>query len=231
MQKIRILLVDDDPNIRYTLRRMITSSNPLHEIVGEAENGKQAVQMALSLKPDIILMDADMPVMNGVEATRQIFAKMPRIKILAMSNHDESGWINAMLSAGAQGFLSKMGDANRIQDAIQSLVCGDSYLSPRPAWVALQRRFSSGMDSEGKQLWLRLSPRERQVLGLVAQGRLAKEIAEILHLSEHTIHNHCQSIMDTLDVHSMSALVLYAVKEGLAVGTVDNQHLPSSWKA
>ena len=207
---IRILLADDHTIVRQGLK-LILSANPDLQIVGEAANGRQAVEMAAQLKPDIVLMDVAMPDMNGVEATKRIVASNHRARVLVLSMHKEGVYVREILRAGARGYILKDAIDTELLNAIRSVARGDGYVSPSVSSALLQdygQRSTDPADS--------LSPREREVLGLIAEGKTNKEVATKLNLSVYTVDSHRSKIMEKLNLHSTGELVRFAIKNGLA---------------
>ena len=211
MPAIRIILADDHEILREGLRRMI-EREPNMEVVGEAQDGRTLVEMAVSLKPDVIVMDITMPDLNGMDATRQILAKMPQIKILALSMHEDRKYVTGMLEAGASGYLLKGCKFDELVTAIQTIMLRRVYLSPQIADMVVKgyldkspRRFAEPV----------LSDREREVLQLLAEGHSIKETAFKLGISAKTVETHRRHIMEKLQIDNASEIVKYALREGL----------------
>ncbi len=208
----RILIADDHQILRQGLRSLL-DRYPDMEVVGEAPEGRTAVKLAADLAPDVLIMDVAMPDLNGVEATRQVLANAPATRVIALSMHSDRRFVAEMLKAGAKGYLLKEGAFEELANAIRAVVSGRVYLSPGVADVVvddyLHRRPGDGPSAFGK-----LSPREREVLQLLAEGKATKEIARELHVSVKTIETHRRQIMAKLDVYSVAELTKYAVREG-----------------
>ncbi len=209
----RILLADDHEIMRQGLRSLIEKEADL-EVVAEAEDGRTAVTLARKLAPDVVVMDIGMKDLNGIEATRQILAESPRIKIIALSVHRDRRFVEEMLKAGASGYLLKEGAWADLTRAIEVVSSGQVYLSPPIADLVVSDfvRQSPQPDSSPFEV---LSPREREVLQLLAEGRSTKEVAAYLHVSVKTVETHRLHIMRKLDMHSMAELTKYAIREGL----------------
>ena len=209
----RILLADDHEIMRQGLRSLIEKEADL-EVVAEAEDGRTAVTLARKLAPDVVVMDIGMKDLNGIEATRQILAESPRIKIIALSVHRDRRFVEEMLKAGASGYLLKEGAWADLTRAIEVVSSGQVYLSPPIADLVVSNfvRQSPQPDSSPFEV---LSPREREVLQLLAEGRSTKEVAAYLHVSVKTVETHRLHIMRKLDMHSMAELTKYAIREGL----------------
>jgi DNA-binding NarL/FixJ family response regulator len=211
--KLRILLADDHKIVRDGLRNLL-EKDPEIVVVGEAEDGREALQLARKLSPDVVVMDIAMPDLNGIEATRQILAEIPKIKIVALSMHSDKRYVSEMLKAGAAGYLLKDCAFEELSTAIRTIARGKIYLSPGIAGVVLADYIRTGSAADGSAFSL-LSDREREVLQLMAEGRTTKEVAAQLHVSVKTIETHRTHIMAKLDIHSIAALTKYAIREGL----------------
>ena len=183
------------------------------EITGEAATGLQAIELVRSLQPDIVIMDVGMPEMNGIEATRKILKLMPDCRILALSMHSDRRFVMEMLDAGAGGYLLKDCAVEELEFAINALLKNQVYLSPSVANYFIKRS-GSMLRSDGVYDSI-LSPREREVLQLISDGRSTAEIAATLHLSIKTIETHRKHIMDKLDLRSVAELTKYAIRSGL----------------
>lgn len=184
------------------------------QVIGEADNGRDAVKLAKKLQPDIVILDIGMPDLNGVEATRQICAEAPRSKVLALSMHTESRFVLGVLEAGASGYLIKDAAFEELAVAIKAVLKGQMYLSPSIAGVVVRQSIGRS-GSEPRSERDKLSKREHEVLQLIAEGKSTKEIAATLYVSVKTVETHRKQIMDKLDIHSVAGLTKYAVREGL----------------
>jgi DNA-binding NarL/FixJ family response regulator len=184
------------------------------EIVGEAEDGRTAVELVRTLLPDVVIMDITMPNLNGVEATRHIINEFPNVKIIALSIHSNRRFVTDMLGAGAAGYVLKDCLFDELVQAIQAVADGGGYLSPQITGVVIGdyvKRVVTTADSSFKAL----TGREREVLQLVAEGKSTKQIALELHVSTKTVEANRRQIMEKLDIHSIAELTKYAVREGL----------------
>jgi two-component system response regulator NreC len=227
MQTIRLLLVDDHEVIRTGLKSYL-ESQPSLKVVAEASNGREAIEKALEIRPDIILMDITMPEMDGLEATRQLKAQWPECLILSLTVHEDKFYFMEMLAAGASGYLTKQSAADELVQAIHTVASGSIYLQPALArWLLedyqrlavadsnrQERPTYSNQDAEPVGLEI-LSAREREVLEMVAQGKNNQEIGKDLALSAKTIARHRERIMNKLNLHSRTELVKFAIKTGL----------------
>ena len=210
---IRILLVDDHKIVRDGLRSLIEKDQDT-EVVGEAADGRAAVQQVRDLSPDVVIMDIAMPDLNGIEATRQILAERPEIKIVALSMHSDSRFIAEMLRSGALGYLLKNCAFEELTKAIHSVVDDQTYLSSGIAEVVTKEYVRRLTETEMTAPTI-LSDREREVLQLLAEGKSTKEVASCLHVSIKTIETHRRQIMRKLNINSLAELIKYAVREGL----------------
>lgn len=182
------------------------------EVVGEAGDGRTAVDMARDLRPGVVVMDVSMPNLNGIDATRQIIAHAPQAKVLALSAHGDRRMVRDALVAGATGYLLKDAATEELVEAIRAVLAGETYLSPRVADTVVQDYARSGGDSEKNA---RLSPREREVLQLMSEGKATKEVAMALGVSVKTAETHRRSIMEKLHLFSVAELTKHAIREGL----------------
>jgi two-component system response regulator NreC len=206
--RVKILLADDHTIVRQGLK-LILSAHPDMEVVGEAANGREAVEMADKLRPDVVLMDVQMPELNGIEATKKMVAAQPRIRILVLSMHKESVYVREILKAGARGYILKDAIDTELLNAVRSVAKGDGYISPAVAGALNEK--ANGVASPVDLL----STREREVLLLIAEGKTNKEIATKLNLSVYTVDSHRGKIMEKLNLHSAGELVRFAIKNGL----------------
>jgi two-component system response regulator NreC len=209
MKRIRILLADDHAVVRQGFKMILAAHSDM-EIVGEAGNGREAVQLAEELRPDVVVMDVAMPELNGIEATRRIAEAVPHSRVLALSMHKDSVYVREILRAGARGYLLKDAPAGDLVSAIRALASGEGYLSPAVSNAVLddyRKHVTNPIDL--------LSSREREVLQMLAEGKTNKEIAVILNLSVYTVDAHRGRIMEKLNLHSINELVRFAVRNGL----------------
>jgi DNA-binding NarL/FixJ family response regulator len=212
---ITILLADDHTIVRQGLAKVLEGGSNL-KVVGEARDGREAVSKAYQLKPNIVLMDISMPILNGIEATRQIKKLCQQTKVIILSMHSHGRFIGELLRVGASGYLVKDSTGLDIIKAIDAAMKGDVYLSPSISrlvvenFVSLRRKQSSR-----EELYAKLSNREREVFQMIAEGRSTKEISNILFVSISTIKTHRAHIMDKLQIDNLSQLVQFAIELGI----------------
>ena len=210
---IKVLLADDHKIVRDGLRTLL-EKNPDIIVAGEAEDGREALQMAQKLLPDVVVMDIAMPDLNGIEATRQILADRSTVRIIALSMHSDKRFVSEMLKAGASAYLLKDCAFEELITAIRTVMKGKIYLSPGIAGVVIGEYIKKDAKADSSVFSL-LSDREREVLQLMAEGKTTKEVASYLHVSVKTVETHRTNIMTKLDIHSIAELTKYAIREGL----------------
>jgi DNA-binding NarL/FixJ family response regulator len=206
---IKLLLVDDQSLVREGLRSLLQAKPDL-EVVGEAENGKVAVERAIALQPDVVLMDVRMPVMDGVAATRALHDQAPDIKVLVLTTFDDGDYVSQAMHHGAKGYLLKDTPSDEIADAIRSVHKGYTHLGPGMFEKAIAPP-SPPTSQEPPPELDQLTPREREVLDLIAQGCSNREIAQTLYISERTVKNHVNSILSRLNVRDRTQAAIFAM--------------------
>lgn len=212
MNKITVLIVDDHTLVRDGIRSLLELCDDF-EVVGEAADGKEALEKVKELAPEVVLMDLAMPVMTGLEATRRIRKEFPETKILALTQYDDSEYVVPVIRAGALGFVTKMGAFSELVSAIQAVHKGDSFLSPSAA-AALVQECQINMTGEGEtDPYDRLTDREKEVLKLVVEGKTTREIADMLVVSSKTVESYKTSLMSKLDIHSRIDLIRFAIRK------------------
>jgi DNA-binding NarL/FixJ family response regulator len=216
MAKIRVLLVDDHTLFRDSLRSLLERSNNI-EVVGEAESGVGAIDQAVQLAPDVVLMDIAMSNVNGLQATRRIKKRNPSIKILALTMYETEQHIREMLCAGASGYVSKRAPARELISGIETVYRGNAILSSPVARKVVDEYVEQIKIEKKEGKSQRLTARELEILSLIAEGKSNKEIAELLSLSVSTVQTHRLHLMRKLGAHDCTHLVRYAIREGLIV--------------
>jgi two-component system response regulator NreC len=212
--KLRIVLADDHTILREGLRALLTA-DPDFEIVGEAQDGRDAVRCVEKLEPDLLLMDLSMPRMSGMDAIREIKKRYPATRIIALTVHKTEEYILTTLQAGADGYVLKDATHGELFMAIKNVMAGKSYLSPDISEKVIEGYLESRQSSCSVSAWGTLSQREREVLKLIAEGYKNKEIAEDLCISLKTVEKHRANLMKKLDLHNAASLTVYAVEKGL----------------
>jgi two-component system nitrate/nitrite response regulator NarL len=218
-QIIRVLVADDHPVVRKGLHSCLSKQERLR-IVGEATTGEEAVERALALAPDVVLMDISMPRMNGLVATQTLRQEAPQIKVLILSVHNNREYIFRIIQAGAHGYVSKEASPEELLHAIESVYTGETFFSPEVAQAALHQLVQNGGK---KEPFAQLTVREREVLVLIAEGQSNKEIASKLGIGVRTIETHRERIMRRLDIHSVAGLTKFAIANGLVPLEGDRQ--------
>src|SRR6266446_4528205 len=225
MEKIKVVLADDHTVVRQGLRALLTAEGDI-EIVGEAENGRQAVQLAKKLLPQVVVMDIAMPVLNGLEATRQITRALPSTKVLILSSYSDDDYVQQLTQAGAAGYLVKQTAANELLKAIREAQRGNAYFSPAIAKRLrdqCRQAFVTGQPGHKRPDYL--TTREAEVLQLIAEGRANKQIAAELCISIKTVEKHRQQVMNKLGIHDVAGLTRHAVAKGIIERGVPTQPL------
>jgi len=212
--KIRVLLADDHAIVREGVK-MILTAEPDIEVVGEAEDGRQAVELAKKLRPDVAVLDISMPGINGIEATRQIKAALPDIHTLALTMHSDDTYVFQLLKAGASGYVLKRAAATDLVQAIRAARRGEAFLYPSVAKAVVADYLKRLKTGEGRETYDGLTDREKEILTLVADGATNQEIAQKLYISVKTVQTHRAHIMEKLNLHDRTKLVRYAIRKGL----------------
>jgi DNA-binding NarL/FixJ family response regulator len=210
MKKTRLLIADDHTLVLEGFKKILESEV---DLVGTAENGRDLVRMNEQLKPDVILVDISMPQLNGIDATRQLLKTTPNTKVIFVTMHADADYVAEAFRSGAAGYLLKRSAASELVAAIQEVMKGRYYVTPLVTREALSPLFGGGV--EVSKLSSTLTPRQREVLQLVAEGRSVKEIAEILKVSAKTVEFHKSALMERLDIHTTAELTRYAIGHGL----------------
>lgn len=214
MNKVRVLIVDDHVIVRDGVR-MILEAQPDIEVVGEASDGREALEKARQLSPSVVLMDIAMPGMNGLEATAAIRQELPDVQVLVLTMHEDYEYFFEVLRAGASGYVLKGASSNDLVSAIRAVHQGGVYLHPAVAKNLVSDYVKRMEPGEDRARYDGLSDRERQVLKLVAEGKTSQQIAEELFLSVNTVQTHRSHIMEKLGLHNRTDLIRYALRKGL----------------
>jgi two-component system response regulator NreC len=211
---IRVLLAEDHTLFRKGLRSLLDTEAGI-EVVGEAENGREALEKVQQLHPDIVLMDISMPELNGLEATYQIKQQFPEINVLILTMHADEEYVFQILRAGASGYVLKHAEPSELVMAIQATARGGSFLSPSISRTVIERYIQQAEAMTEEDSYELLTPREREVLQLIAEGHSTRDIAERLCISVKTVETHRAHVIEKLDLHSTAELVKYAIRKGV----------------
>jgi DNA-binding NarL/FixJ family response regulator len=214
MKSFRILIADDHEVVRRGIRALL-ESHPGWEVSGEVEDGREAVERARELKPDLVLLDIGMPNLNGIEAARQILANDPEIDILILTVHDSQQVLREVLQVGARGFLLKSDAGRDLVTAVEAVQRNQTFFTSQVTEIVVDGYLNPDQRNEPRAK-NRLTPREREVVQLLAEGKTSKEVAVALNLSVKTAETHRTNIMRKLDLHSVADLTLYALRNGIA---------------
>ncbi len=211
---ITIFLADDHTIVRQGLAKLLEAEPDLR-VIGEAQNGREAVKKVQGLKPDLVIMDIAMPLLNGIEATRQIKKFSPQTKIIILSMHSHDRYISELISIGASGYLLKDSTGGEIVKAISAAMKGDVYLSPSISRRVIEDYLTLKKKSSREDLYTILSNREREVFQMIAEGHSTKEISGILFISPSTVKTHRSNIMEKLQINNISQLIQFAIRLGI----------------
>lgn len=211
MDKIKVLLVDDHAIMRDGIRALLSVDDDI-QIVGEAAEGKEAIEKARQLLPDIIVMDIAMPGMDGLEATRRIVKEVPKVKVLILSQHNDKEFILSSIKAGSAGYIPKRALGSELVSAIRALYRGESFLYPSAAAALIRDYREQAQTVDSYDL---LTPREREILKLIAEGHTSREIADMLFISLKTVMGHRTKIIEKLGLRNRTELIKYAMRKGL----------------
>jgi two-component system, NarL family, response regulator NreC len=214
VSRLRIVLADDHTIVRNGLR-VLLERQPDFVIVGEASNGREAIEITEQQSPEVVLMDIAMPTMNGIEATARITAALPKTAVVILSVHSDESYILRALKAGARGYLLKDSAESDLIQAVRAVAAGKAFFSPAVSKVLAEDYIRQVRQRGLEDPYDLLTARERELLQLIAEGKSAKEIAALLNLSAHTVDTHRGNLMQKLHVHSIPELILYAVRKGI----------------
>ena len=211
--KIKILLVDDHQILRDGIRSLVKGYDDM-EVIGEAADGREALDMVEKLSPDVVIMDISMPDLNGIDATRMIINEAPDVKVIALSMHHDKQFVSEIFKAGASGYLIKDSAFDELEHAIRIVISGQTYINPQIASLVVESLVNQSVTPNPKSFSL-LTEREREVLQLIADGKSTKQIAIDLNVSSKTIESHRRQVMGKLNVRSVADLTKFAIREGL----------------
>ncbi|MEA5448726.1 response regulator transcription factor [Leptolyngbya sp. CCNP1308] len=214
MSTIQLVVADNHTLVRAGFRSLVEELDGI-EVIGEAENGRDALHLIETLKPQIVLMDIAMPEMNGLEATARIAREFPQVKVLILSMHANEEYVYQALRSGASGYLLKDSGTEELELALRAIARGETYLCPAVSKYVVSdyvRRLSQDQNPLDQ-----ITPRQREILQLIAEGKSTKDIADILYISTKTVETHRTQLMDRLDIHDIAGLVRYAIRTGLVV--------------
>jgi DNA-binding NarL/FixJ family response regulator len=214
MSTIQLVIADNHALVRAGFRSLVEELDGI-EVIGEAENGRDVLQMVETLKPQIVLMDIAMPEMNGLEATARITREFPQVRVLILSMHANEEYVYQALRSGASGYLLKDSGTEELDLALRAIARGEIYLCPAVSkYVVSDYVRRLGQDQTPLD---QITPRQREILQLIAEGKSTKDIAELLYISTKTVETHRTQLMDRLDIHDIAGLVRYAIRIGLVV--------------
>ena len=211
MEKIKILLVDDHAIMRDGIKALLSIHDDL-EVVGEASEGREAIELARELNPDVVVMDISMPGMDGLEVTHRLTRRNPKMKVIILTQHDNKEYILSTIKVGAAGYIPKKALGSDLVSAIRTVRSGDSFLYPSAARALID---DYRKQAEQPDIYESLTEREREILKLIAEGRTSREIAETLYISQKTVQGHRTKIMEKLDLRNRTELIKYAMRKGL----------------
>jgi DNA-binding NarL/FixJ family response regulator len=214
MKTIRVIVADDHTIIRSGLKALL-DREPDIEVVAEAADGRQAVQKAQELQPEVVLLDIAMPNLNGIEAARQIAAKHERMGIIILSMHSDESYVLKALKAGARGYLLKDSSESDVMNAVRAVNAGKAYFSPEISRMMADDYLRQMQQRGVEDSYELLTSREREILQMLAEGKSNKDVANLLNLSLHTVETHRSNILQKLNLHSVPELILYAVRKGI----------------
>jgi len=214
MRKIKVLIVDDHTIVRDGISVLLDIAGDI-EVVGEASNGREALEMIGKLMPDVVIMDIAMPIMSGLEATQRIRKEYPNVKVLALTQYDDKEYVFPVIEAGAYGFISKTAASADLASGIRSVHRGDSFLSPSVAKLLVDDVRQGSSIKKNRDPYEELTAREREILKLLAEGYTIQEIASMLVIRPKTVEGHKTNLMAKLDIHNRTDLVKYALRKGI----------------
>ncbi len=212
--KIKVVVADDHAIVREGVRMILAKEKDI-DVVGEAEDGGQALQLVESAKPDVVVMDISMPGMGGIEATRKVKEQHPKVAVLALTMHEDETYVFQLLRAGASGYVLKRAAAHDLVQAVRAAAKGEAFLYPSVARKVVEDYLKRVEAGEGRERYDGLTEREKEILTLIAQGTSNQQIAEKLYISIKTVQTHRAHILEKLGLHDRTELVRYAIRKGL----------------
>lgn len=214
MSSISVLLAEDHTILRKGLCSLLENEYGI-EVIGEAENGREAIEKAEKLKPDIVVLDISLPLLNGIEVAKQLRKNFPEIKVLILTMHTSDEFVFEVLNAGVKGYIIKKAAPDELVSAIHAISRGKSYFSPEISKMLMERKIETGQMQDGSISVKILTEREHEVLQLVSEGHSSREIAEMLFISIKTVENHRANMMEKLGLHNLTELIKYAISKGI----------------
>lgn len=214
MSLIRIILADDHPFLRTGLRHVL-EEHAIFKVIGEASDGREALRLAQEVRPEVAILDIGMPNLNGIEAARLICESLPNTSVVVLSMHSDEAYVLRALKAGARAYLLKQSAEADLVAAVKAVNEGKTYFSPGVSQMLINDYIRQMRDRNVDDSYDLLTPREREILQLVSEGKSNKDVAHLLNLSVHTVETHRSNIMDKLNLHSIPELILYAVRKGI----------------
>ena len=214
MSKLRLLIGDDHTLLRHGLRKIL-EARPEWEVVAEVGDGREAIRQAVALKPDVVIIDISMPLLNGIDATQQIVKRVPETRVLVLSMYSDEAYVTRALQAGATGYMLKDSAGKDLLKGIEAVAKRQAFFSPAIARLMLDDYVRRVSGAEVADRFETLSAREREIFQLIAEARTNKEVAELLEISPATVETHRARILQKLDIHNTAELVLYAVRRGV----------------
>jgi DNA-binding NarL/FixJ family response regulator len=214
MPPIRVLIADDHPLIRSGLRALLEREGEF-QVVGEASDGYEAIELATHLKPDVAMLDVGMPRLNGIDAAQHISERLPKVRIVVVSMHSDEAYVLRALKSGARGYLLKASSETDILAGIRAVAAGHAYFSPKITKLLVEEYVNEMRRRGAEDSYDLLSIREKEILQLLVEGKANREIAEMLHISVSTVETHRNNVFQKLGIHNLPELILYAVRKGL----------------
>jgi DNA-binding NarL/FixJ family response regulator len=214
MPATRVLIADDHPLVRSGLRVLLERDHEF-QVVGEAADGYQAIQITQELKPDVVMLDVGMPRLSGIDAAQQITEKIPSTKVIILSMHSDEGYVLRALKAGAKGYILKASAENDVLNAVRAVAAGNAYFSPEVSRMMVEEYVREIKRRGVEDSYDLLSIREKEIMNMLVTGKTNRQIADLIHVSPATVETHRTNIFQKLNIHNLPELILYAVRKGL----------------